>query len=153
MAVYMPADKRRRRTALIVVVGVLIGLVAGFGLGRVTSRSIDNAISDAHDKGGDAVTALTRLPIEYEQKKSGTGGESATTLLDSVAAARAQLDDAFDAAPWLTAAQMSAATAAIATVRADIENDVSVDEFRSGVTRSAAIVARSLGVSSSVDIS
>jgi hypothetical protein len=152
MAVYMPADKRRRRTAFVVIGAVLIGLIAGFGLGRATGRGIDDALSDARDKGAAAVTALTRLPIEYEQKVGGTGGETAATLLDSVAAARTQLNEAFAAARWLTAAQKSAATSAIADVRAAIENEVSIGEFRDTVARASAVVARTFGVSRSSDL-
>lgn len=148
----MPADQRRRRLAFVVIAAVLIGLLAGFGFGRATSSGIDDALSDARDKAADAVTALTRLPIEYEQKVNGTGGETATTILDSIAAARQQLDEAFAAAPWLTAEQKSATTSAIAAVRAAVDNDASIDEFRDAVAGASAVVARSLGVSQSADL-
>jgi hypothetical protein len=152
MAVYMPAEKRRRRTVLAVVVAVVVGITAGFILGRATSSGVDDAVSDAKDKGSDAVTALSRLPIEYEQKASGQGGETSTTILDSVDAARARLRDAFDAAPWLTAAQKRAASAAVASVRTDVENDVSVQEFRDSIDNASQVVARTFGVPVNPDL-
>jgi hypothetical protein len=152
MAVYMPAEKRRRRTVLAVVVAVIVGVIAGFFLGRATSTGVDDAVSDAKDKGSDAVTALSRLPIEYEQKASGTGGETSTTILDSVDAAETRLRDAFDAAPWLTPAQRRAASAAVASVRSDVENDVSLEEFRDSIDDASQVVARTFGVEVNPDL-
>jgi hypothetical protein len=152
MAVYMPAEKRRRRTVLAVVVAVIVGIIAGFFLGRATSTGVDDAVSDAKDKGSDAATALSRLPIEYEQKMSGTGGETNRTILDSVDAAEVRLRDAFDAAPWLTPAQRRAASAAVASVRSDVENDVSLEEFRDSIDDASLVVARTFGVQVNPDL-
>lgn len=152
MAVYMPAEKRRRRTVLAVVVAVIVGIVAGFVLGRATSSGVDDAVSEAKDKGSDAVTALSRLPIEYEQKASGKGGETSTTILDSVDAAEARLRNAFDAAPWLTPAQKRAASAAVASVRSDVENEVSLQEFKGSIGDAAQVVARTFGVQVNPDL-
>jgi hypothetical protein len=152
MAVYMPAEKRRRRTVLAVVVAVVVGVIAGFFLGRATSRGVDDAVADARDKGSDAATALSRLPIEYEQKQGGEGGETSTTILDSVDSAEARLRDAFEAAPWLTPAQQRAARAAVASVRADVENDVSLEKFKGSIDNASEAVARTFGVTVNQDL-
>jgi ABC-type Na+ efflux pump permease subunit len=152
MAVYMSAGHRRRRTVIIVVVAVVVALIAGFVLGRATSSGVDDAVADAKDKGASAVTALSRLPIEYEQKVGGTGGETARKLLDSVDAAEARLEDAFDAAPWLTPAQKRAARAAVASVRADVENDVSPEQFQTGIDDASKAIASTFGIPVSSDL-
>jgi hypothetical protein len=152
MAVYMSAGHRRRRTVIIVIAAVVLGLVVGFVLGRATSSGVDDAVADAKDKGASAVTALSRLPIEYEQKVGGTGGETARTLLDSVDAAEARLEDAFDAAPWLRPTQQRAARAAIASVRADVEDDVSPEEFQAGIDDASKVIASTFGIPVSSDL-
>jgi|SRR6187200_2808359 hypothetical protein len=151
MAVYTPPGARRRRTIYMIIAAVLVGLLAGLVVGRATSRGIDDAVSDAKRKGSDAVTALSRLPIEYEQKLNAQGGETATTLLESVDAAEALLGDAFDAAPWLTTEQKQAATAAITSVRADVNNGVSAREFQNRIDTASKVIARTFGVSANPD--
>jgi hypothetical protein len=152
MAVYTPPGARRRRTIFMVIAAVLVGLLAGLVVGRATSRGIDDAVSGAKRRGSDAVTALARLPIEYEQKLNAQGGETAKTLLESVDAAEALLDDAFDAAPWLTAEQKQAARAAIDSVRADVNDRVSAREFQNRIETASNVVARTFGVSANSDL-
>ena len=152
MAVYSPPGARRRRTVFMIVAALVVGLVAGSILGRATSSGVDDAVSDAKSKGSGAVTALARLPIEYEQKLNAQGGETATTLLESVDAAEAQLLEAFDAAPWLTTEQKRAATAAIAAVRADVEQGASAREFQNSIDTASNVVARTFGVSTNPDL-
>lgn len=147
MAVYTPPGARRRRTAFMIIAAVIVGLIAGLILGRATSSGVDDAVSDAKRKGSDAVTALSRLPIEYEQKLNAKGGETAATMLESVDAAEAQLQEAFDAAPWLTTEQKRAATAAIEAVRDDVKNGASAREFRDSIDTASNVVARTFGVS------
>jgi hypothetical protein len=130
-----------------IVAAVVVGLVAGLVLGRATSRGVEDAVSEAKSKGSDAVTALARLPIEYEQKLNAKGGETATTMVESVDAAEAQLREAFDAAPWLTDEQKRAATAAIVAVRAAVKNGASAREFRNRIDTASEVVARTFGVS------
>jgi len=152
MAVYMPAGRRRRRTVIVVAVAVAVALAAGFLLGRGTSRGIDDAVADAKDKAAVAVSALARLPIEYEQKVGGTGGETEQTMVESVDAASARLVDAFDAAPWLTRTQKNAATDAIAAVRADVQRGVSREEFRTDIADASKAVASTFGLPARADI-
>jgi len=153
MAVYMSAGHRRRRTVVIIVVAVVLGVAAGFALGRATSSGVDDAVADAKDRGAAAVAALSRLPIEYEQKAGGTGGETQRKLLDSVDAADERLVDAFAAAPWLTRAQKRAATSAIASVRAAVRDVVSPQEFESHIDEATKAIASTFGIAVSSDLS
>ena len=151
MAVYTPPGARRRRTIDMIIAAVLVGLVVGLVVGRATA-AIDDAVSDAKRKGSDAVTALSRLPIEYEQKLNAQGGETATTLLESVDAAEVLLGDAFDAAPWLTTEQKQAATAAIESVRADVNSGVSARAFQNRIDTASKVIARTFGVPANPDV-
>ena len=147
MAVYMSEGKRRRRSIVIGIVAVALGVVAGFLLGRATSTGIDDAVSDGRAKGADALAALSRLPIEYEQKTLGTGGETTAKLLESVDAAETQLRNAFAAAPWLSRGQRNTALAAVTTVRRDVESGVTADEFQQTIGAASQVIGRTFGIS------
>ena len=147
MAVYMSEGRRRRRSIVVGIAAVALGVVAGFLLGRATSTGIDDAVSDARAKGADALAALSRLPIEYEQKTLGTGGETTAKLLESVDAAETQLRNALGAAPWLSRGQRNTALAAVTTVRRDVESGVTADEFQQSIDAASQVIGRTFGIS------
>src|SRR4051794_13452612 len=104
MAIYVPPSTRRRRLVLLVGLGLVVGLVAGFGLGRATSSGIDDAVSKVQSRASDAATTLQRLPIEYGQAVTGSGGESTRTITEAIARARSELDRAWADARWFGSA-------------------------------------------------
>jgi hypothetical protein len=101
MALYVPAGARRRRVVLALLGGLVVGLLAGFLLGRVTSPDLADDVSRVQGMALDATTTLQRIPIEYAQALSGRGGESTATVTEAFDRAHAQLDDAYAAALWL----------------------------------------------------
>ncbi len=103
MALYVPAGARRRRLILAIVTGLVLGLALGFVLGRSTAQGLGDRVDAVKAQASDAATALERIPIEYEQAVTDSGGESTETITAAVDRARAQLDDAYAEAIWFDA--------------------------------------------------
>jgi hypothetical protein len=112
MALYVPQSARRRRLVLTIAIGLVVGVLLGFLIGRATSENLDDAVASVESQAEDSATALERIPIEYEQAVAGEGGESTATIAGAVDRARGQLDQAYEAAIWFGADARSATDAA-----------------------------------------
>jgi hypothetical protein len=108
MALYVPAAKRRRRTLVFVGIAVIIGLVLGALVGRLTAPSVDDRINAVRKDARETASGLRVIAIHDEsgavsnQSASGSGTE--LVLKDT----RDQLRDEFDRAPWITTPQRDA---------------------------------------------
>jgi hypothetical protein len=147
MAVYATPARRRRATIAVAVVALVVGLVIGVVIGRGTATSLDDEIAKGRAGGGELVTALRVLPLEYGQAFKGS---SETGLIeDTVNRSAAQLPDALDGAPWLSAAQRQTATAAVRSVQAAARERLDPDRFEMIVARSTATVQSVFGLPAS----
>src|SRR3954454_6340357 len=119
MALYVPAGRRRRRIIGGLVLAVALGLLLGFGLGRLTASSTSDDVSSLQDQARSAVGALQSAPTEYAQAAAGAPPESENGGGASPASNRVerQAEDALAAAPWLGPASRKAALAALGDVR------------------------------------
>src|SRR5881392_2161222 len=95
MALYVPAGARRKRLVLVGALALIAGLLVGFGVGRATSPGLEDEVTDVQNVAFDAVAALRRIPIEYEQAVVGEGGESTVTITEALDRAQTLLDDAY----------------------------------------------------------
>jgi hypothetical protein len=95
LAIYVPDSTRRRRLVVIAVACLVAGLVVGALAGRATAPGVDDAVARAKDHAEAAVTALQRLPIEYEQALAGEGEDTAT-ITSAVDSARDDFDAAYE---------------------------------------------------------
>ncbi len=137
MAVYIPASRRRRLAVITTGLAVLVGLGIGFVAGRATAKGVDDAVAESRHRASEAAAGLSRLPIEYEQTVTGTGGEDTAKMVASIEAARSLLDDAYDSAPWLSTAAKRKLNDAVDTVLADVRNSVSPATFKDDVDAAA----------------
>src|SRR3954466_15337745 len=115
MAVYVPPGRRRNLTAAIPAAPLVVGVAAGFGLGRGTAETVTDRVADARSSATDLVSALGVHPLEYEQAQGATSEPS--QIADPVDRAAGGLADTLDRAPWFGDVQRQRLTAAIATVR------------------------------------
>ena len=145
MAIYVPPSARRRRLVAIAIGTLVVGLAAGFGLGRATSSGVEDAVAEARGRAADAATALQRLPIEYEQAVAGEGGESVETITEAIARARAQLDAAFDDASWFGPAARRPTDAALDAVVRAVDAGASPAEFEAAVARAVDTIRSTFG--------
>ena len=136
MAVYRGPERRRRATALIAVAALIVGVLLGAVLGRVTAPTVDDKIAEGHTAGRDLVAALRVLPLEYEQASSGS---SETGLIeDTVRRAAGRLPAALDKAPWLDGAQRREATQTVQAITDAATAKVAPARFDATVERSTA---------------
>ena len=135
MALYVPAGRRRRRLIIGLVLAVVVGLVVGFGLGRVTATTTSDDVASVQDQARNAVGALRSTPTEYSQAAAGATAEFANGggASDGINRVEAQVKDALGAAPWLGPASRAAALKAVADVRSVAAQKGSPDEFASAV--------------------
>jgi hypothetical protein len=147
VAIYVPPSTRRRRLVLLVVLGLAVGLAAGFGIGRATSSGVDDAVSAVQGKAADAATALQRLPIEYEQAVEGAGGESTGTVTEAIDRARSELDEAWGDASWFGPAAREPVDSAVDALDHFVAGHATSGEFSAAVDAAVAAIERAFGIS------
>lgn len=148
MALYVPAGRRRRRLIGGLVLAVVVGVLVGFGLGRLTATTTSDDVASVQDRARKLVGALQSTPTEYAQAAGGAtaefeNGGGASDGLNSV---EAQIEDALDAAPWLGPASRAAALAALSGVRSVAADKGSPDEFANAVSTASDQLERIFGI-------
>lgn len=147
MALYVSAGTRRRRLIVVGLAGLVLGLVVGVVIGRSLSQGVGARVDSVRSQAASAVSALERLPIEYEQALAGSGGETTATITEAVARARAQLDRAYADAIWLTPDAPRATDAAIDSVADAVARRADLVEFQDAVDAAAAAIGLTFGLS------
>lgn len=147
MAIYVPPSARRRRLVLLVLAGLVMGLLAGFGLGRATSSGIDDAVSSVRATATDAAVALQRIPIEYQQALTDTGGESTDTITEAIDRARSELDRAWRDAVWFGPGVRLPLQAAIDAIDQVVAEHGTAEQFQAAVDDAVSVIEQAFGVS------
>jgi gas vesicle protein len=146
MAMYIPPGRKRRRLLIWITASVIVGLVIGGILGRVTAPTVDDKVQSVRDDAAAAVAQLQALPIEYEKQISGSkefakgGGVD-----DALARTRSQLDDAIGNAPWLGPSQIDEVHKAIDDLRKDAQQQVSGAEFQHNLDQATETITNVFG--------
>lgn len=148
MAIYVPDSTRRRRLIGIAGACLVVGLIAGGAIGRATSPGADDAVAEVQERGRETVTALQRLPIEYEQAVAGEGGEDAGTMTSALDRARATLDEAFAVLEVFGPASRAAADDALDALQESIDDGVPPSEFDAAIEAAIAVVRATFGLPS-----
>jgi hypothetical protein len=144
MAVYRGPERRRRATAAIAVAALIVGLLAGVLVGRVSAPSVDDQIAEGQAAGRDLVAGLRVLPLEYEQASAGS---SETGLIeDTVKRATGRLPAALEQAPWLDVTQRREAAQAVHAIAETASAEVAPARFEATVARSTATLESIFGL-------
>ena len=102
MALYIPAGRRRRRTILIAVGALLIGLTLGAIAGRSTAPTIEDRISSVRSDAHTTSAALRVIALHDAAGAVSTQqGDGGTELV--LQRTRTDLERRFGRAPWLPA--------------------------------------------------
>jgi hypothetical protein len=144
MAVYAGSGRRRRTTAAIAVVALVVGLLIGVAIGRGTAESLDDQIAAGRDGGRELVAALRVLPLEYAQAYAGSSESG--LIADTVRRSTAKLPGALQGAPWLAPMQRDTAKAAVRAVEAAARSRVAPHRFETVVARSTASLESVFGL-------
>ena len=149
MAIYIPAGRRRRRIALAVGGAVIVGLILGVLVGRLTasSSSVDDRVAHVRSDACAVQGQLQAIPIEYEKELQGSsqftqGGGAA----DALARARSQLDVALADASWLGRESRANVRATLTTLSDARQSRVPPEEFSRLVTQASDQIGQVFGV-------
>lgn len=146
MAMYIPPGRKRRRLLLWIGASVIVGLVIGGILGRVTAPTVEDKVQSARDDAAAAVAQLQALPIEYSKQLSGNKQfENGGGVDDALARTRSQLDDAISNAPWITPTQIDDVHHAIDGLRADARKQVSGADFQRDLDQATETITNIFG--------
>jgi hypothetical protein len=115
--------------------------------GRATSSGVDDALATVRGQASDAAIALQRIPIEYSQAVTGSGGESTRTITEAIARARDELDRAWADAPWFGPAARRPVDATLSALDRAVAAHVSPEEFQADVDTAVRAVEAAFGVS------
>jgi hypothetical protein len=144
MALYISAGRRRRTAILVAVVALVVGVAAGFLIGRGTATTVEDRIAEGREAGRKFAASLRVLPLEYEQAVTDDGESGGAEPIVKRSLEGEQT--AFDAAPWLGDAQIAAVHEKVDIVRKGPANDLTPDEFTEAVEEAAAAVEVAFGV-------
>lgn len=144
MALYISAGRRRRTAIVAAVVALIVGMGAGFVVGRSSATTVEDRIAEGRAAGQRFASSLRVLPLEYEQAvtDAGESGGAAAIVDRSLDGA----DAAFDAAPWLGDGQIAAVRERLDVVRRAPTSGLSPEEFTAAVDEAAAAVEVAFGV-------
>jgi hypothetical protein len=142
MALYIPAGRRRRRTIMLGVAALLLGLVIGLVAGRSTAPDISDQIRTVRDDARQTAAALRVLAI-HDEAGTTTGGDDGGAAL-VLRRTRTELEHEFDRAPWLTRAQRERLLRDLDALEAI--SDRTGDEFATAAEALAAEIEVTFGV-------
>ncbi len=144
MALYIPASNRRRRTVLIGVAALVIGLVLGVVAGRSTAPTVADKISSVRS---DARRTAANLRVIVLHDQQGISSETGGGGTDIQAREHAQggRQAEFAAAAWLSQADKDAVIASLDALTA--RTDKSSAEFATATDALAKQIEETFGVS------
>jgi hypothetical protein len=152
LAIYVSDSTRRARVLGLAAACLVVGLVAGLVLGRATADGVDDAVASVREHAQDAVTALQRLPIEYEQALAGEGGEDADTITGALDRARADLDRAYTVTDELVPQAHEEIDLWFDTLAENVRNEVSQQEFELAISAAIARIQATFGLPSDLPL-
>lgn len=146
MAVYIPAGKRRRRVAVLVVAAVIVGVVVGLIVGRATAPDLSEGVSHARGRAGEVIDVLDSLPSEYEALHNHQPGKSTASILHGVDDAETRLRAAIDKAEWLGPSGKQRLHASLDKVRADVTGHAPPSTLQADVRAATRVIDDEFGI-------
>jgi hypothetical protein len=148
MALYVSAARRRRRTVVIGVLALAVGILVGVLVGRSLGSSADDEVVARQADAEQLVARLDGLDLEYQQTAGGGAGET-DALQGSVDAARsiaAETPDLLARMPWVPPAERESVEALVVSVVTAVEAGAPPAEV------SATVVAADTGLRAAAGI-
>jgi hypothetical protein len=148
VALYVPAGRRRRNIILGLVGAVIVGLIIGAVLGRVTAPTIDDKVSSVQDTVRAVTARIRATPIEYEKQLNGsTEFRGGGTVAQSLSDAQQSLNGALDDAVWMGGSQRNEIKGSMAALLATAKSKTSAARYEKLAEETAAALESSFGIS------
>lgn len=145
MALYIPAGRRKRRTVLVAVGAIVVGLLLGFGIGRSTAPTAAEQVRSVQDDARQVSSGLRVLALHDEAgaiATQGSGDGGAQLVLER---AQEDLRAAIDDATWIAPAEGEALLAELAALAA--RTDRTDSSFGTAAEATAARIDAAFGLS------
>lgn len=134
-----PLDERRRSGSVVgTVLLLLLGLGAGFVVGRESVTSAADQVADVRREAADAAASIERLDDEYA--KALEAGKSPSGVLGSLTSLRADVADLLGDAPWVTDTASDAVLDTIDAAKQGADDSVLLDDFQDLLDGAAAAI-------------
>ncbi len=147
MALYVPAGRRRRNLILGLVGALIVGLLLGAVVGRLTAPTLSDQVSSVQDSAREITARLRATPIEYQKQLSGSSEfRGGGTVAQSLAEAQATLRDAVRDAEWLGPTQRKQLDAALDPLVASAKVKVPTDRYNELVETAATRIETGFGI-------
>jgi hypothetical protein len=122
------------------IAALLVGVLLGIVLGRTTAPGVDDAVGSSKSRGSSIASALSTLPLEYEQARAGAGGEDQARIESAVQIVVDMVPPALDKAPWLGPSARRQVTDAVGAVMHAVRDKATVAEMTGAVETAVATV-------------
>ncbi len=147
MALYVPAGRRRRNLILGLVGVLIVGLLLGAVIGRLTAPTLSDQVSSVQDSAREITARIRATPIEYQKQLSGsTEFRSGGTVGQSLGEAQATLRDAVSDAEWLGPSQRQELDASLDALVAAAKQKVAADRYNELVENAATRIETGFGI-------
>ena len=148
MALYVSAARRRRRTVVVGVVALAVGLLAGLVIGRSLGSSAGDDVAARQRDAEQLIARLDGLDLEYQQTAGGGAGGS-DAFQGSVAAARSIAADApglLARMPWVPSAEGENVVALVVAVATAVEGGAPPEAVTEAVTAADVALRSAAGL-------
>ena len=100
MAIYIPASRQRRRTLLVALAAVIVGLVVGVAVGHATTVTVAERVRTVQTDARELAAGLRVIALHDQAGLASQQNDAGTALV--LQQTRAGLQRLFTAAPWLS---------------------------------------------------
>jgi hypothetical protein len=147
VALYLPAGRRRRKVIIGLVGALVVGLLMGDVIGRLTAPTLEDKVTSAQDTARQVTARIRSTPNEYQKQLSGSDQfRSGGTVEQSLVAARTTLRNAVSDAVWLGPSQRRELDAALAPVIDAARHKVIETRYRQLVEAAARRIDTGFGI-------
>ena len=147
MALYVPAGRRRRNVILGLVGALVVGLVLGGVVGRLTAPTLSDKVASVQDSAREVTARIRATPIEYQKQLRGSDEfRAGGTVGQSLQHARASLRSAVSEAEWLGPAQRQELDAALEPLIDAATDKVATDRYQELVETAATRIETNFGI-------
>jgi len=148
MALYVSAARRRRRTIVVGGVALVVGLLAGWLIGRTAGSSAEDEVKARQVDAEQLVARLDGLDLEYQQTATGgaSGSDAVKGSLDAAKEIATDADALLARMPWVAQAERTSTVGLVDAVRQAVELGATPAEVTAAVAQADQALRAAAGL-------